>query len=84
MALEAERRAQSEVDQEVLVLRGWVMGTEEANTRLCVQATRQTEEFSALENSRVGTYPFLFFVALVSFFSLFLSLSPLLQSWMER
>ena len=78
MALEAERRARSEVDQEVFVLQGQVMGTEEANTWLCAQATRQAEEFSALENSRVGTYPFLFFVALVSFFSLFLSLSPLL------
>ena len=56
------------------------METEEVNTRLCAQATQQAEEFSALENSRAGTYPFLFFVALVSFFSLFLSLSPLSQS----
>ena len=84
MALEAERRARSEADQEVLALRGRVMGTEEANTWLCAQATRQAEEFSTLENSRTGTYPFLFFVALVSFFSLFLSLLSLLQSWMER
>ena len=35
MVLEAEQRARSEADQEVLVLRGQVMGTEEANTRLC-------------------------------------------------
>ena len=34
-ALGSEQRARSEVGQEVLVLRGWVMGTEEANTRLC-------------------------------------------------
>ena len=68
----------------MLTLQGWVMGMEEANTRLCAQATRQAEEFFALENSRAGTYRFLFFVALVSFFSLFLSLSPFLQSWMER
>ena len=40
MALEAEWRARSEVDQEVLVLRGRVMGTEEVNTRLCTQAAR--------------------------------------------
>ena len=60
------------------------MGTEEANTRLCAQVARQAEEFFTLENSRAGTYPFLFFVALVSFFSLFLSLLSLLQSWMER
>ena len=35
MALEAERRARLEADQEVLALRGWVMGTEKANTQLC-------------------------------------------------
>ncbi|XP_066334093.1 uncharacterized protein [Miscanthus floridulus] len=36
-ALEVEQRARSEADQEVLVFRGRVMGTEEANTRLCAQ-----------------------------------------------
>ena len=35
-ALEAEQRARSEPDQEVLALRGRVMGTKEANARLCV------------------------------------------------
>ena len=30
-ALEVERKARSEVDREVLMLRGRVMGTEEAN-----------------------------------------------------
>ena len=34
-ALELERKAWSEVDQEVLMLRGRVLGTEEANARLC-------------------------------------------------
>ena len=34
-ALESERKARSEADQEVLALRGRVMGTEEANARLC-------------------------------------------------
>ena len=33
-ALESERKARSEADQEVLTLRGWVMGTEEASIRL--------------------------------------------------
>ena len=33
-ALESERKAWSEADQEVLVLRGQVMGTEEASARL--------------------------------------------------
>ena len=34
-ALEAEQKARSEVDQEVLALWGQVMGTEEANAWLC-------------------------------------------------
>ena len=59
-ALEAEQRARSEADQEVLVLRGWVMGTEEASAHLCAQVTRQAEEISALENSHAGTSPFFF------------------------
>ena len=67
----------------MLALRGQVMEIEEANAWLCAWVAQQAEEFSALENSRAGTYPFLFFVALVSFFSLFLSLLPFLQSWME-
>ena len=33
-ALESERKARSEADREVLTLRGWVMGMEEASTRL--------------------------------------------------
>ena len=39
-ALEVERKAWSEADQEVLALRGLVMGTEEANARLRKQVTR--------------------------------------------
>ena len=58
--LEMERKARSEVDQEVLALRGRVMGTEEANTRLCAQAARPMEKLSALENSRHGMYLFYF------------------------
>ena len=40
-ALETEQKARSEVDQEVLVLRGQVLGTKELNTRLREQVTRQ-------------------------------------------
>ena len=79
-ALESERKARSEADREVLALQGRVMGTEEASARLREQVARQAEEFSTLENFRVGTYLFLFFVVLVSSFSLFLSLSPFFQS----
>ena len=39
-ALESERKARSEADQEVLALQGQVMGTEEANVRLHEQVTR--------------------------------------------
>ena len=40
MALEVERRARSEADQEVFVLRGRVMGTEDASTQLRKQVAR--------------------------------------------
>ena len=39
-ALESERKARSEADQEVLALRGRVMGTEEASARLREQVAR--------------------------------------------
>ena len=38
-ALEVEQKARSEADQEVLALRGWVMGTEEVKGRLREQVT---------------------------------------------
>ena len=59
-ALESERKAWSEADQEVLVLQGRVMGTEEASARLREQVARQAEEFSTLENFHVGMYLFYF------------------------
>ena len=59
-ALESERKARSEADQEVLALRGRVMGKEEASARLREQVARQMEEFSTLENFHVGTYLFCF------------------------
>ena len=59
-ALESERKARSEADQEVLALWGRVMGTEEANARLCEQVTRQKEGLSILENTHLGKYLFCF------------------------
>ena len=59
-ALESERKARSEVDQEVLALRGRVLGTEELNAWLCELVTRQEEGLSILENTRLGTYLFCF------------------------
>ena len=84
-ALEAEQRARSEVDLEVLVLRGRVMGTEDMSARLCEQVAWQAEDLSTLEASRLGAYPFCFLVVLIPFPpSLFLSLSPFSQSWEKR
>ena len=65
-ALESECKARSETDQEVLALRGRVMGTEEANARLRAQVTWQAKGLSALENFCLGTY--LFFFCRVGFF----------------
>ena len=39
-ALESEQKARSEADQEVLTLRGWVMGMEEASAWLHEQGAR--------------------------------------------
>ena len=58
--LETERKAWSEADQEVFILRGQVMGTEEANARLRKQVTRQAEGLSILKNSYPGMYLFYF------------------------
>ena len=82
-ALEAERKARSEADQEVLVLRGRVMGTEDASAWLHEQVVRQAEDLSTLKNFRVGTYLFCFSLLVFSF-SLFLSLSLFSQSWVGR
>ena len=59
-ALGAEQRARSEVDQEVLVLRGQVMGMEDASARLREQVARQAEDLSTLEASHIGAYLFVF------------------------
>ena len=57
-ALESERKARSEVDQEVLVLWGRVLGTEESNGQLCEQVTWQEEGLSILQNTHLGMYQF--------------------------
>ena len=61
-ALESERKARSDADQEVLALRGWVLGMEEANSWLREQVTQQEEGLSILENTRLGTYLFYFWL----------------------
>ena len=61
-ALESEWKAWSEVDQEVLMLRGRVLGTVEANTGLHEQVTQQEEGLSILENTHLGTYLFCFWL----------------------
>ena len=65
-ALESERKARSEADQEVLALRGRVMGTEEANARLREQVTQQAKGLSILKNTHLGKY--LFYFQRVGFF----------------
>ena len=57
-ALESERKAQSEVNREVLMLRGRVVGMEESNARLLTKVTRQEEGLSILENTHLGMYLF--------------------------
>ena len=59
-ALEVEQRARSEADQEVLALRGQVMGMQDASARLREQVARQAKDFSTLEASHIGAYLFVF------------------------
>ena len=66
-----EQKARSEVDREVLVLRGQVLGVEESNARLLKKVTQQEEGLSILEGTRLGLY--LFHLWLMSWF--FLSLA---------
>ena len=57
-ALEEERKAQSDAEQEVVVLRGQMLGVEESNTRLLKRVTRQEEGLSILKSAHLGTYLF--------------------------
>ena len=42
----------------MLTLRGWVLGMEELNTRLCEQVTQQEEGLSIPKNTHLGMYLF--------------------------
>ena len=59
-ALESERKARSEANQEVLALRGQVMGTKEANAPLHEQVTWQAEGLSILKTTHLSKYLFCF------------------------
>ena len=67
-ALEIDRKARSEIDQEVLALQGWVLGLEELNARLLEKVTQQEEGLSILESTHLGMY--LFRLWLMSWFFL--------------
>ena len=66
-----ERKARSEADREVRVLRGQVLGVEESNARLLKKVTQQEEGLSILKGTYLGMY--LFHLWLMSWF--FLSLA---------
>ena len=68
-ALETERKAWSKVEQEVVTLRGQVLGAEESNARLLEKVTRQEEGLSILESTHLGMY--LFRLWLMPWFFLF-------------
>ena len=55
-ALEAEREARSDAEQEVVALRGQMLGAEESNAQLLERVTQQEEGLTILESARLGTY----------------------------
>ena len=57
-ALEEEQKARSDAEQEVVALRGQMLGAEELNARLVEKVTRQEEGLSIFESARLGTYLF--------------------------
>ena len=57
-ALKAERKAQSNTEQEVVALSGQMLGVEESNARLLERVTQQEEGLSIPESTRLGTYLF--------------------------
>ena len=50
--------AQSDAEQEVVALRGQMLGVEESNARLLERVTQQEEGLSILESIRLGMYLF--------------------------
>ena len=67
-ALEMERKARSEAEQEVVTLWGQLLGVEELNARLLEKVTQQEEGLSILESTRLGMY--LFYLWLMPWFFL--------------
>ena len=57
-ALKVERKAWSDAEQEVVVIRGQMLGAKESNARLLERVTRQEEGLSILESACLGTYLF--------------------------
>ena len=57
-ALEAERKARSDAEREVIVLRGQMLGVEESNTWILERVTQQEEGLSILKSACLGTYLF--------------------------
>ena len=57
-ALEAERKARSNAEREVIALQGQMLGVEESNTRLLERVPQQEEGLCILESARLGTYLF--------------------------
>ena len=57
-ALEAERKARSDTEREVVTLWRQMLRVEESNTRLLERVTRQGECLSILESTHLGTYLF--------------------------
>ena len=53
-----EQKARSEAQQEVVTLRGQLLGAEESNARLLEKVTQQEEGLSILESTRLGMYLF--------------------------
>ena len=57
-ALEAERKAQSDAEREVIALQGQMLGAEESNTLLLERVTQQEEGLSILKSTCLGTLMF--------------------------
>ena len=57
-ALEVERKVWSNAKQEVVALRGQMLGVEESNAQLLERVTRQEEGLSILESAYLGMYLF--------------------------
>ena len=57
-ALEVERKDRSDAEQEVVALRGQMLGVEESNARLLDRVTQQEEGLSILKSAHLGTYLF--------------------------